>query len=119
MQRQLRLTSSRLFSKVQKEGRGLSNELLVLKACPNGLAWSRSGFSVAKKVGSAVVRNKVKRRLRAIIQHSHVIPGWDLVFIVRPKAAGADYWELKRAVEDLLRRARLARPEVGQGEERR
>jgi len=80
---------------------------VVIKALPNGLSLSRYGLSVSKRVGNAVTRNRVKRRLREIWRITPVKPGCDVVFIVRPAAAEADYAGLKRAVEGLLSRARL------------
>jgi ribonuclease P protein component len=58
-------------------------------------------------VGGAVVRNKVKRRLREILRHLSVKPGWDVVFIARPEAATADFASLRKAAESLLSRAHL------------
>lgn len=107
MQRDLRLTERKQFSFVQREGRGWSDRLLVLKAVPNGLEHSRFGFSVGRRVGTAVVRNRVKRRLRAVVSHAPVVKGWDIVFIARDAAASADYQELREAGFALLSRAHL------------
>ena len=83
MQRELRLTGSKRFSLIHKEGRGLANRLLVLKSIPNDLDRSRFGFMVGKRIGSAVIRNKVKRRLREITRLTPVKAGRDIVFIAR------------------------------------
>lgn len=78
-----------------------------MRAVPNDLGLSRYGFSVTKKVGKAVQRNRLKRLLREIMRQQSLRPGWDIVFIVRPVAVNADYHGLERAVEELLARARL------------
>jgi len=78
-----------------------------VKALPNGLNLSRYGFSVSKRVGKAVTRNRVKRLLREILRLISLQPGWDIVFIARPVAATADYTNLEKSVECLLSRARL------------
>ncbi len=78
-----------------------------MRAVPNGLTLSRYGFSVSKRVGKAVTRNRVKRLLREILRILPLKSGWDIIFIARPAAATADYASLKRVVEGLLSRARL------------
>lgn len=90
--------------------------LLILRTLPNGRGETRFGFTVASRVGKAVVRNRVRRRLREGARLTPVRGGWDVVFIARPPAAQADYWGLKSAVQELLRRARLLPPEVGSQE---
>jgi ribonuclease P protein component len=107
MQRQLRLTRPQDFSSVYRKGTSRSSNLLVLRALPNGLPVSRFGFSVSKRVGGAVVRNTMKRRLREILRITPVQSAWDIVFIVRPPAASADFSTLKKTVEDLLARSGL------------
>lgn len=78
---------------------------MVLRAIPNGLPVSRSGLSIGKKVGKAVVRNKVKRRLREITRLTPIKPGWDIVLIGRSSSATAKYEDLQKAVISLLNRS--------------
>ncbi len=111
MERRHRLRDDEQFQRVKEEGRSWSHFLLVLCAFPNGLDHSRFGFSVSKRVGKAVVRNRVKRLLREATRarQEDVLPGHDLVFIARRPVAGADYEEVDRAVEDLLTLAGVLR----------
>jgi ribonuclease P protein component len=127
--RESRLRSSQDFQRVRRRGRRQQGQWLTLayarradaprppdaseesdgaqvKAAP-----ARIGFSVSKRVGSAVIRNRVKRRLREAIRRRlwKTQPGWDMILIARPEAANAEYAELADEVHDLLRRARLLR----------
>jgi ribonuclease P protein component len=70
---------------------------------------TRIGFSVSRRVGGAVVRNQVKRRLREIVRKrlSHVAPGWDIVITARASAAEAEYGALEEDLRETFSRARL------------
>ena len=92
---------------VYRQGEVWTTSLLVMKAMPNGLSLSRYGFSVTKKVGKAVQRNRLKRLLREIMRLQPLRPGWDIVFIARSVAVRVDYRQLERAVTKLLARAQL------------
>jgi ribonuclease P protein component len=115
-----RLTKASDFWRVRQEGRCWSTSLLVVCARNNDLPVTRSGFAVSKRIGTAVVRNRVKRRMcEAVRLHQDLIaPGWDLVWIARRPIALATYTDIERAVSRLLGVARLLRASAQPAEER-
>ena len=66
---------------------------------------TRYGFVVGRRVGNAVTRNRIKRRLRAAVTESSVVEGWDITVIARNRAAKAEYHELKGSLNRLMGRA--------------
>lgn len=109
MRRELRLRGRKAFDAVFQRGRLWSNHLLVLRVLPNGLSHNRFGFVTSKRLGNAVVRNRVKRRLREGVRTLPLEQGWDIVFSGRAAAAQADFHQLKQAAANLLARAHILR----------
>lgn len=107
MRREQRLRRPQDFDAVFRRGRPAGGDLLAVRAVPNGLDHCRFGFSVSKRVGHAVIRNLVKRRLRAAASALAPRGGWDIVIIARAPAAQVDYDELVRGLRHGLTRARV------------
>lgn len=110
MRREQRLTRGGDFARVYDHGKSWVNNLLVMRAIPSELDRTRIGFSVSKRVGNAVTRNRVKRMLRQAVQSATWEAGWDVVIIARSAAATSDFHQLGSAIEDLGRRSGLRRP---------
>jgi ribonuclease P protein component len=71
---------------------------------------ARVGFSISQKISKrAVVRNRIKRQLRAAVRHllPRVETGWDLVIVVRPDALQCDYFIFLQQLEQLLAQAKI------------
>ncbi|TME44124.1 MAG: ribonuclease P protein component [Chloroflexi bacterium] len=81
--------------------------MLVLYIAPNELEGTRVGITVSRRVGNAVVRNRVRRRLREALRarFSHLSPGSDVLVVARPASAQATWAELNAALDTLLQRA--------------
>jgi len=109
MERKYRLRLNADFKRVRRKGKSWANHLMVLCALPNDLEHSRFGFAASKRIGKAVVRNRVRRRLREALRlrRAFIVDGWDVVFIARSGIGRASYAEMAQGVENLLRRAEL------------
>ncbi|GAX89141.1 ribonuclease P protein component [Effusibacillus lacus] len=99
-----RLKDNRDFQKVFQKGKSFANRYLVLYHAPNQLDHYRVGFSVSKKVGNAVVRNRVKRYLREAVRAEGPDPSLpvDFVIIARPSSAGLDFDGFRKNLVHLL-----------------
>jgi ribonuclease P protein component len=111
MRRAQRLRQRREFAAVYRHGRPYRTGRLVLRAIENGRPLSRFGFTASRAVGKAVVRNKVKRRMREAARALPVRAGWDIVVNARRSAAGAGYHQLRADLAELLGRAGLGTEE--------
>lgn len=114
VKRQYRIQENKRFQEIRQQGKSYSSELLVMCVLSNELPYSRFGFSINARIGGAVVRNRLKRRLREGIRlrMATIEPGWDVVFIARRPILCADYHQMDAACARLLRRAHLLREEI-------
>ncbi|HHY55420.1 MAG TPA: ribonuclease P protein component, partial [Chloroflexi bacterium] len=106
MKRRYRVRTDKRFQEIRRQGSTFANQLLVLCVLPNDLPYTRFGFAVNSRIGNAVRRNRIKRRLREImrLQQENLQPGWDIVLIARQPIRNADYHEMATACARLLRR---------------
>ncbi len=85
--------------------------MLILWAAPGqaGDTPTRVGVTVSRRIGGAVARNRVRRRVLESVrlEHERIRPGWDLVFAARSGAAEASFAALRAAVVWLLEKAGL------------
>jgi ribonuclease P protein component len=77
---------------------------MTVRVRPNQLDHDRFGISTSRNVGTAVVRNRVRRRIREILREAPTgAAGRDILVVCRPAAAAAGYDELREAIGRLLR----------------
>jgi ribonuclease P protein component len=101
------LTGKAQFELVYERGRSWAAKEIIIRTLPNGLESTRYGLTVSRRIGKAVVRNRIKRRLREILRRMNLSSGWDFIIIARNPAAKADFTTLEKSVRDLLVRAGL------------
>lgn len=99
MKRRTTLKQNYEFRRVYNKGKSGVSSFLVVYARPNRGAGNRLGVTVSTKLGKAVVRNRVRRRLREIYRLSQpeMKQGYDIVLVARTRAVTASYAELARA----------------------
>jgi ribonuclease P protein component len=114
LERRFRVSDDKRFRQIRQEGASQAHPLMVLNYLRNDGEWSRCGFTVSKRIGNAVERNRARRRMREAVRSlwDLIEPGWDLVWIARPGINEAEFLELQDACARLLRRARLLREQT-------
>ena len=110
VQKQYRLAKRKDFGKVYKLGRSAANRQFVVYSLANPQTETmRVGVSVSKKLGGAVVRNRLRRRVKEIVRlNAHrIVPGYDLVVIVRKPVLDQSYAEMENSLKHVFKRAGL------------
>ena len=104
------LKHNHIFQRLYRT-QGQANAYLVLYARPNRTDTNRVGITVSKKLGHAVVRNRVRRRLREVYRlcEDRFAPGWDIVVVARTKAVHGDFEKLTDAYLHLAEKAGILR----------
>lgn len=110
---QQKLKKNYEFKKVYNEGRYYVEKYVVMYIVLNNSASNRVGFSVSKKVGNSVVRNRVKRLMKEVYRKNAVNMklGNDMVFTARVGSADADYSKIDKNIASILRKAKLKKIE--------
>ena len=99
------------FRRIYRKGKSAVSPQLVLYCQRNRRGHSRLGVSVSTKLGCAVVRNRVRRRIREIyrLNKPNMLPGYDLIVVARVRAVETDYQKLDRTYLRLLEQLDLLR----------
>ncbi len=111
----VRLKKRKQFVFITDHGARYAAAGLVMQICPNKTQGIRIGFTVTKRLGCAVIRNRIRRRLREVVRLSPDIPqmgGYDLVFIGRQAAENRSFEQLKKDLAYVVRQARQDKVEV-------
>ncbi len=97
------------FKKAYDKGKSFGNRNLILYKRKNDLDYTRIGITVSKKTGNAVVRNKIRRRIKEIYRElaPDIKPGYDLIFIARRNVPDISFQELKSAFNHLIKISKM------------
>ncbi len=102
-----------IFRRLYSKGKSAASPHLVVYCRRNGQGYNRLGITVSAKLGKAVRRNKVRRRIREIyrLHQAKLLPGWDLVVVARVRAAHSRYDALDRSFLSITDKLGLLRKE--------
>ncbi len=109
MNRKYSLKKNKEFNYVYRKGKSVANRYLVLVYLKRKTDDLKVGFSVSKKIGKAVVRNQVRRRLKEALRQvmDEVSPNTLMVLIARPGITELDFKAVQQNVKHILKKAAL------------
>lgn len=93
------LKENNVFRRLYYKGANAGNRYLVIYCRRNALGVNRLGLTVSTRLGHAVVRNRVRRRLREVVRlnEGRLQNGYDIVLVARSAAVEAEFTALTRA----------------------
>lgn len=115
MKRAVTLKENHEFRRLYQKGASAVSGCMVVYCRKNKLGHNRLGITVSVKLGHAVVRNRVRRRLREVYRLNEEMfsPGWDIVVVARSRAVDAPFAALTRSYLNLAKKAGILAPEDG------
>ena len=116
MKKTVSLKENYLFRRLYQKGKTAADGRLALYVRRNGGGKNRLGLTVSTKVGCAVVRNRVRRRLREIyrLHEEQLAEGLDVVLVARVRAGGSTYHQLERSFLSLAAKVNLLKQGGGE-----
>jgi ribonuclease P protein component len=115
VQRKLRLRNRADFNRIYRYGKSFANGQFVVYWSRQPVAEPfRLGVSASKKIGNAVVRNRMRRVIKEIIRlnGAKIVPNIDFILIVRKPAVEMETKQLEKSIMHVLRKAGLLKKEA-------
>ena len=108
------LKQNHLFRRLYQKGKFSSGRCLVVYCRKNGLPYNRLGLTAGTKLGHAVVRNRIRRRIREAyrLSEERYVLGYDIVVVARHRAVDADYQEIAQCLAKQMEKLGLIRQET-------
>jgi ribonuclease P protein component len=109
LSKQVRLRKGKKFQFVYTTGKSYANKFIVLYVVADQRELRQVGFAAGKRLGCAVVRNRVKRLLREAyrLNQNKLTTGFDLILVGRRPIVKADFFDVEKAFLELCKRARI------------
>lgn len=108
MKKGFRVKKTQEFAEIMKYKRFYSSPSFVIYVKPKAMPHARVGISVGKKIGNAVVRNKVKRQVRMMCQDIYSFEEeFDTIILVRVKYHEESYINNKKCLERLVKKVKI------------
>ena len=114
MKRTMTVKENYEFRRIYAKGRSGVSPYLVVYVRPNRRGRNRLGVTVSTKLGHAVVRNRVRRRLRELyrLHKAELLPGYDLIVVARVRAVDMPYTKLEKQYLHCLSQLELLREDA-------
>ena len=114
MKRTMTVKENYEFRRIYAKGRSGVSPYLVVYVRPNRRGRNRLGVTVSTKLGHAVVRNRVRRRIREIyrLNKAKMLPGYDLIVVARVRAVDMPYAKLEKQYLHCLSQLELLREDA-------
>ncbi len=111
MEKKYRLRKNMEFKRVYNGGKSYWNRNLILYVRKNDLQNSRIGITITKKIGNAVVRNRIRRRIKEIIRLKlgNIKSGYDLILIPKKNVGDISYKDLESAMIHIMRISKIVK----------
>lgn len=102
-----RLKKNTEFKAVYKRGKSIPDKYAVIYVAKNRQNITRVGFTASKKVGKSVIRNRARRLMKESFRKNSedIKVGYDIVFIARVAIKDAEYSQVERSIERLLKKS--------------
>ncbi len=109
MEKKYRIRKNMEFKEIYKDGKNYWNRNLILYVRRNDLKETRVGYTITKKIGNAVIRNKIRRRMKEIYRSNfhNVKEGYDLIFIAKKNVINIPFKELEGSMIHILSISKL------------
>ncbi len=111
MDKERKIRKNSEYKRIFSRARWISSKWITIHYLAGESKQSRWGIVVSKKIGGAVVRNRIRRQIREICQvlDPFLVGKLDLVIVARRGIQKINYWELLKDVEKICRRAKFIR----------